>query len=86
MTREDPQFKLRVPQGLRDAIEKSAKLNKRSMNAEIIARVEQSFSTKQATGLDGDIHELMAALLEKLGPQYKLSISLIDEKDDWKKL
>lgn len=45
MTREDPQFKLRVPPDLRDDIEKAAKANNRSMNAEIVARLQASFSS-----------------------------------------
>lgn len=44
MTREDPQFKLRVSPELRDEIERAAKANNRSMNAEIVARLQSSFS------------------------------------------
>lgn len=40
MKSEDPHFRLRVPGGLKDEIEAAAKANNRSMNAEIIARLE----------------------------------------------
>jgi hypothetical protein len=40
----DPQYKLRWSEDLRDKIAKSAKASNRSMNADIIARLEQSFA------------------------------------------
>lgn len=39
----DPQFKLRMPADLKSAIESASAKNNRSMNAEIVARLEQSF-------------------------------------------
>lgn len=36
-------FMLRLPDGMRDRIAQSAKANNRSMNAEIIARLELTF-------------------------------------------
>lgn len=39
----DPQYKLRWPEELRDKIQASAKENNRSMNAEIVHRLENSF-------------------------------------------
>lgn len=39
----DPQYKLRWPAELRDKVAASAKAYNRSMNADIIARLEQSF-------------------------------------------
>lgn len=38
----DPQFKLRLPTGLKDRIEAEAIKNNRSMNAEIVARLEDA--------------------------------------------
>jgi hypothetical protein len=40
MSREDSQFKLRLPAALREEIEEHAKVTKRSLNAEIISRLE----------------------------------------------
>lgn len=37
-------FMLRLPDGMRDRIAEAAEANKRSMNAEIVARLEGSFS------------------------------------------
>lgn len=43
MSREDPQFKLRMPQELRHQAEQAAKAAGRSLNAELVARIESSF-------------------------------------------
>ncbi len=43
MSREDPQFKLRMPQALRLQAEQAAKAAGRSINAELVARIESSF-------------------------------------------
>ncbi|RYE60940.1 MAG: Arc family DNA-binding protein [Hyphomicrobiales bacterium] len=44
MSADDPHFRLRVPAELRDRIRDAAEANKRSMNAEIVARLEQTFA------------------------------------------
>lgn len=38
---------VRMPDGMRDEIAKAAKANNRSMNAEIVARLEYSFKNNQ---------------------------------------
>jgi hypothetical protein len=52
MTRNFPsrkldKFILRLPDGMRDAIAASAKANNRTMNAEIVLRLQNSFSSKR---------------------------------------
>ncbi len=42
--RGSDQFPLRLPDGMRDRLKDEAQKNKRSMNAEIIARLEASFT------------------------------------------
>lgn len=49
MSREDPQFKLRMPSKLRDQAEQSAKASGRSLNAELVARLESSFLGESAS-------------------------------------
>jgi len=44
VSRTDPQFKLRVPPALRDQIERAAFAARRSMNAEVVIRLEASFA------------------------------------------
>lgn len=43
MSRTDPQFKLRMPPALRARVEQAARASMRSLNAELVFRVEQSF-------------------------------------------
>ena len=43
MSREDPQLRIRLPVELKEKIELAAKANTRSMNAEIVQRLEVSF-------------------------------------------
>ena len=43
----DAQFKLRLPIELKDQVEKSASDSKRSINAEIIARIERSYELQR---------------------------------------
>lgn len=40
------QYQLRLPEELRDEIKESAKTHNRSMNADIVARLEQSFTSE----------------------------------------
>lgn len=44
MSRLDSQFKLRVPSALRAKIEQAAKAAHRSLNAEILVRLEATFA------------------------------------------
>lgn len=43
MSREDPQLRIRLPIELKERIEDAAKSNNRSMNAEIVKRLDTSF-------------------------------------------
>ncbi|MFC4788364.1 MULTISPECIES: Arc family DNA-binding protein [Giesbergeria] len=52
MSREDPQLKIRLPADMKDRIEEAAKQAGRSMNAEIVARLEQTFQTGTPGAID----------------------------------
>lgn len=54
------QFMVRFPDGIRDRLQDEAKAHNRSMNAEIVWRIERSFEAGVAS-LDGQI----AALIQK---------------------
>lgn len=43
MSREDPQLRIRLPIELKEKIDDAAKANNRSMNAEIVQRLDASF-------------------------------------------
>jgi hypothetical protein len=75
MTKSAPDMKLRISPALRQRIEDAARTNNRTMNSEIISRLEFSFAvelTVQETGWDVghglDSPEMKAALMrERLG-------------------
>ena len=48
MSRTDTQLKFRIPPDLKPRLEKAALANKRSINMEVIARLEESFKTENA--------------------------------------
>ncbi|HCD2513523.1 Arc family DNA-binding protein [Citrobacter freundii] len=45
MSREDPQFKLRLPADLKAKLDQRAKMNGRSINAELVQIVQAAVST-----------------------------------------
>ncbi|CAN7301175.1 Arc family DNA-binding protein [Phyllobacterium sp. LjRoot231] len=47
MAREDLHFRLRIPEELKAKVDKSASDNHRSMTAEIVARLENSFVSNE---------------------------------------
>ena len=59
-SREADQFNLRLPEGLRDKIDATAKSNGRSMNAEMNQRLESSFDAQK------QISPVIAELIEKM--------------------
>ncbi|ABY99293.1 Arc family DNA-binding protein [Pseudomonas sp. SbB1] len=52
MSRSDPQFNLRIPEYLRNLVMAAAQENKRSATAEILARLEASFSKTDSVRLN----------------------------------
>lgn len=84
------QYQLRLPQELRDKIKESAGEHNRSMNADIVARLEQSFEAVAAlTDLERvDYEELKQELTQELKRDMKLITkelsSLIDKFTEYK--
>jgi hypothetical protein len=81
MSREDPTFKLRITPDLKRKVLESAKENKRSMNAEIKARLESTFmqeSSAEPVNALREIIERASALLktyEDAGPSKETTVS-----------
>jgi len=63
MAREDLHFRLRIPEELKKRVETAAAENHRSMTAEIIARLEESFQSEQGVVVDA---EEIARLVQKV--------------------
>jgi hypothetical protein len=61
-SRGSDQFNLRLPEGMRDRIAEVAKANGRSMNSEIVARLESSFDAPAGADLSPVISEMMRVL------------------------
>jgi Arc-like DNA binding dprotein len=55
MARDDPYFRLRIPESLKAKVQEAADRNKRSMTAEIIARLEESFSATEGRSVIDDM-------------------------------
>ena len=59
-------YLVRFPDGMRDRISKAAKANSRSMNAEIVARLQASFEQGASSLTAEDITKLFDAHHERL--------------------
>lgn len=56
-------FIVRLPDGMRDKVADSSKANKRSMNSEIVARLQSSFETGDTLG---DTESRLKSLVKNL--------------------
>ena len=65
MMREIAPFGVRIPAELKSQIEQAAEEGKRSMNSEVVARLEKSFQPQLADYTDG---ELVAELMRRYAP------------------
>ena len=77
MTRTDTQLKFRIPPDLKPRLEKAARTNKRSINMEVIARLEESFK------LEAERSRLAKEKLLRLTPDLKDpgdAIGLLEER------
>lgn len=79
MSREDPQFKLRLPADLKAKLDQRAKLNGRSINAELVQIVRSALSdpnTSSASEVDAEViavqqaDEFRRIVLETLSKMY----------------
>lgn len=91
---KDPQYKLRWSEELRDKVAESAKAYKRSMNADIIARLERSFEQESdLSPLNMPPEELEARLTKVLeereqnkNKDAELNIEISSESEKDKKI
>ena len=86
MSREDPQLKLRLTSELKEWVVRSARDNKRSVNAEIVKRLEASFAKKHGLAVESleaqqvSLHNLMELLEEFRGSLASMNQSLNEGK------
>lgn len=67
MAREDPTIYMRIPQDLKDALDAAAADNRRSLTAEVVARLQQSFSKVGPLSIDAkaEIKDLLREAIEE---------------------
>lgn len=87
MAADDPHFRLRLPADLRDRLRDTAEQNRRSINAEIVARLEASFSIGEAEAtyraLKGESDD---GLLDRLQELRSLIYQITDQARQAKRL
>jgi hypothetical protein len=79
MTREDPQMKLRLPLELKNTLAVSAQENSRSLNAEVVKRLEDSVApARQASKAVGINEATIQAIADKVA-------DVLDQREKKKK-
>jgi hypothetical protein len=68
VTRASDKFMLRLPDGMRERIAQEARANNRSMNAEMVARLQDSLEARRG---QPDMDEFVDQLAEKLALKLK---------------
>ena len=74
MSRTDPQLKVRLSEELKAAVTEAAKNNHRSVNAEIVARLEESFNDYLVAG-----HRLSAEISPEEASDWKERVLAVEE-------
>lgn len=86
MSREDPQMKIRLPADLKECIENAATKGKRSLNAEIVARLQASFvpaitsANVKISGVDEreeGVYKDVSEFAKKRGMSYRDALMLL---------
>lgn len=86
-TRDLPAYKLRMPQDLRQQLEKEASISGRTLHTEIIARLKASLAPTRRRAsyalteppspeyiAHGDTERALLAVLKRLGPEKQLAL------------
>ncbi|KAA1182110.1 Arc family DNA-binding protein [Rhizobium tropici] len=85
MAREDPQLKLRLTEELKALVTNAAKANGRSVNAEIVSRLESSFSNEDEIAYLRDKDRENETIINRLtGMVQDLTAAAKKEREDEK--
>ena len=74
MARNDPQVNLRLPADLKDQIEAAAIENRRTITAEVVARLQDSFLSSPSPIAWPDLVELLNAEAKKRGAPITIKV------------
>ncbi|KQV68414.1 hypothetical protein ASC90_12450 [Rhizobium sp. Root1220] len=80
--RGSDQFPLRLPDGMRDRIKESAEAAGRSMNAEIVLRLESSFRSDKADVMRLDVRERGSEVNAEVLEHLSRLVQLLTPKED----
>lgn len=72
MSRDDPHFRLRVPEELKAKVEAAANKKRRSMTAEIVDRLEETFRQDEWLPTGQGYADLIAVLEEEIAEHEEL--------------
>lgn len=89
MAREDPQLKLRLTEEMKARVTEAARANNRSVNAEIVARLESAefglrdqFAMAALTGLCGNDHALNTYVPEQMSEwAYQFADAMLAQRE-----
>lgn len=70
MSREDPQLKLRLTEEMKARVTEAARTNGRSVNAEIVARLSESFEMDAAVKSPEASYEAIKPLMDVLKTEF----------------
>lgn len=76
MARTDIQTNLRFTEAMKTALIEAAKANGRSMNAEIVARLQASFAAEQRHPIHGVARDIVEELAETNGLQFDEALTM----------
>lgn len=74
VTRESDRFIVRLPDGMRDQLATSAKESGRSMNAEVVARLQASYEPALSSLSWIELFKILQTEAQKLGAEINISI------------
>lgn len=74
VTRESDRFIVRLPEGMRDQLSASAKESGRSMNAEVVARLQASYEPALSSLNWIELFKILQTEAQKLGAEINISI------------
>jgi hypothetical protein len=69
-------FMIRLPEGMRDRIAGAAKTNGRSMNAEVVARLERSLEESGASLTEAPDAKLYQEIVRRAGKGFSVEITI----------
>jgi hypothetical protein len=67
MARDEPQVNLRIPANLKDLLDEASARNKRSLTAEVVARLEGSFDSEKGASAPPIDDRTLDLFAEKVG-------------------